>query len=278
MDELDELAARATAASQVDMPKAVDLMRRVDRIRSRRRASRTGLVVLCLGVLVGLGTVAVSTLGEQDQQVVASGDEIGDGSTAKLGPLATVQESDGPDGALMSGSLRVEDACVFVDAQGNEMLLVWPSDRTGWDAEQDLVLFEAAVGSSMVLRDGDQVTLGGHGTSLTERGQTAAEFLGSVKWASEPETECVTESHWFVDDLVSPDGGETALVVVPEMRGLHGDEASIRLESVGLGVEVVDAGEDHESPPGQVVATDPVAGAQVVPGTTIRVTVVADVD
>ena len=55
------------------------------------------------------------------------------------------------------------------------------------------------------LQDGDEMTFAGGGTGIKEGGASAEEFLASIAWVSEPSPECVTDTRWFIGDLVATD-------------------------------------------------------------------------
>ena len=108
--------------------------------------------------------------------------------------------------------LVIGDGCVILDERGDDALLVWPSDRTSWNAETGDVTFESTSGEIVELVDGDTVSFGGGGTSEQEGGLPPDEFLASIDWVSEPAISCVTDTRWFVGDYVEPsaDGGADA--------------------------------------------------------------------
>ena len=119
------------------------------------------------------------------------------------GPLAVVSGAAGGDLALIAGTVRIADGCVLLNEQGADVLLVWPSESTLWNAETKVVSFETFDGGIVQLRDGDTVSLGGGGSSFEEGGQSAEEFLASVDWVAKPDASCVTDTRWFVNDVIS---------------------------------------------------------------------------
>jgi len=118
------------------------------------------------------------------------------------GPLAVVSGGEGSDDALIFGTIHVGDGCVLLNEQGDDVLLVWPSDKTSWNPATEVVSFDTRRGTTLELHEGDTVSLGGGGTSVAEGGLSAAEFLASVDWVSEPDPSCVPEIRWFVGDVI----------------------------------------------------------------------------
>lgn len=118
------------------------------------------------------------------------------------GPLAVVPGSEAGDGALIRGSLQIDDRCLVLDAQGEDVLLVWPADRTAWDAEERTVTFVRTNGQAAILQAGDQVSFGGGGSSRGEDGLDADEFMTGIDWIAEPDRDCVVDARWFVYELI----------------------------------------------------------------------------
>lgn len=113
-----------------------------------------------------------------------------------------VPPSDAGDGALIEGVLRVTEDCVLLDERGNDVLLVWPADRVGWDAEPETVTFESTRGDVVTLGDGDRVAFGGGGSSQLEGGESGEQFVEAVEWVSRPNADCLVDTRWFVYDIV----------------------------------------------------------------------------
>jgi hypothetical protein len=72
-----------------------------------------------------------------------------DASDAKWGPLAVVPPQDGADTARTEGTLRITDTCVFLDGPSGPELLVWPADRTTWNAQTRAITFANFDGSTV---------------------------------------------------------------------------------------------------------------------------------
>src|SRR5688500_5692101 len=70
------------------------------------------------------------------------------------GPLAVERGATTRDAAI-SGRLRVTDDCVLLVAEpASEILLLWPAERTSWDAPGSTITFVNTDGTSIDLRDG----------------------------------------------------------------------------------------------------------------------------
>lgn len=150
------------------------------------------------GALLAAALLLTACGGAGDEPAVStsrSGDE-------PWGPLAVVPPSDAGDGALIEGVLQVTEECVLLDERGNDVLLVWPADRVGWDAGAETVTFESTRGEVVTLGDGDRVAFGGGGSSLGEGGQSGEQFVEGVEWVSQPDAGCVVDTRWFVYDIL----------------------------------------------------------------------------
>lgn len=123
------------------------------------------------------------------------------GSADKWGPLAVIAPQDGADTARTEGTLRITDACVFLNTPGGPRLLVWPADRTTWDAQTRTITFANFDGSTMSAGDGTPVVLGGSGDSNDESGTTTEAWLARTRWVAPPAASCPVESRWWVGAL-----------------------------------------------------------------------------
>jgi hypothetical protein len=97
---------------------------------------------------------------------------------------------------------------VLLDEQGDDVLLVWPQNRTIWTPEGATVSFLLGEGQWVTFTDGDRVTFGGGGSSVNEGGLAADDWVASIVWVAEPDPACVTDTRWFVGavvDLPEPD-------------------------------------------------------------------------
>ena len=119
------------------------------------------------------------------------------------GPLAVVEAQGGGD-ALIHGTIRISGDCVVLDEQGDEVLLVWPADRTRWDASSQSITFENRDGTRDTFSDGDLVVMGGGGSSLGEGGTSSEEWVSSIDWTVRPSDACLRDVRWFVAQVDIP--------------------------------------------------------------------------
>ena len=117
------------------------------------------------------------------------------------GPLAVVPPQDGADTARSEGTLRITDSCVFVERAGERVLLIWPADRTAWDAHGRTITFVNFDGTMVGAGDGTPVVLGGGGDSNDESGSTTQAWLARTEWVAPPAASCPLESRWWVGEL-----------------------------------------------------------------------------
>ncbi len=117
------------------------------------------------------------------------------------GPLAVVPPQDGADTARTEGTLRITDTCVFLDGPGGPVLLVWPADRTSWNAQARTIAFSNFDGSTVSAGDGTPVVLGGSGGSNDEDGTTSEAWLARTPWVARPADSCPLGSRWWVGAL-----------------------------------------------------------------------------
>ncbi len=120
----------------------------------------------------------------------------------KWGPLAIITGERSGDEALIGGTLDVTENCLLLDERGEPALLVWPARGTEWNPASGTVIFTNADGSAAELSAGDAVSFSGGGSSFGEGGASSLEFVASVEWVAEPHPDCVTDTRWFVGDLV----------------------------------------------------------------------------
>lgn len=132
----------------------------------------------------------------------APGDDITvQAAGEEWGPLAVVAGSGSGGEALAHGTLQVTDHCVLLDESGEDVLLLWPADRTSWDPDTRTVTFEKDDGEAVPVGDGDEVRLGRGGSSIDEGGPSDEEFLAAVEWESEPAESCLTDARWGVNSV-----------------------------------------------------------------------------
>ena len=116
------------------------------------------------------------------------------------GPLA-VTDPDGGMDALMVAELVVDKGCVLVSEEGEEVLVIWPKNQTGWDPAAETVLFERSDGTILELRDGDLLELGGGGDNIYEAGASRESLVESTDWVSPPDDSCLRDIVWSISDV-----------------------------------------------------------------------------
>lgn len=118
------------------------------------------------------------------------------------GPLAVIPPQDGTDLARNEGTLRITDACVYLEDPGGDLwLLTWPADRTTWSEESRSITFEnfaAFDGTIVTVGDGDPVVLGGGGSSEAESGISGEEWVRRVDWVAPPAPSCSLDRRFHV--------------------------------------------------------------------------------
>jgi heat shock protein HslJ len=117
------------------------------------------------------------------------------------GPLAVIPPQDGADTARTEGTLRITDTCVFLEERGGAVLLLWPADRTTWDAEQRTITFANFDGTTATVADGQPVVLGGGGGSSAESGVTSGAWVAGMTWVAPPVDGCPLDPYWGVGDV-----------------------------------------------------------------------------
>lgn len=120
------------------------------------------------------------------------------------GPLAVGTWGTGAE-ALVSGTLRITDTCVYLEAAGSrDAIIVWNADRTTWLAEQQAIEYRSPDGATVVLADGDEVAFGGGGDSTAESGIDGDAWIAATTWVARPDRSCPIEVRWFVNEYVVP--------------------------------------------------------------------------
>lgn len=181
--------SRASAASKGTIRPAKKRLRNRSTASPRRERARLPLAGAGIGLAVLVAWFAYSTWGPR-------------AASTEWGPLAVSQQPLGGDTALTSGTLRISDQCVFLEADGNATLLVWPREGTTWDASTRTIQFQNREGEFVDLRDGQRVSLGGSGTILEEAPSGEAtswgQWVSSIEWEAEPSPTCTADASWAV--------------------------------------------------------------------------------
>lgn len=131
-----------------------------------------------------------------------NGAESAEVRDSEWGPLAVVESAGAGDDALIKGTVKITDACVFIYDGGKRTLLIWPDSRVDWLSSQNAIEFLDGSDDRVILEDQDLATFAGGGSSASEGGTTRDEFLQSTDWLAQPPSECVVDSRWFIADLV----------------------------------------------------------------------------
>lgn len=81
------------------------------------------------------------------------------------------------------------------------MLLIWPANRTAWNAAERTITFEDLDGSNVTVEDGTAVALGGGGGSSAESGVRPEVWLERMTWVARPAATCPLDPYWGVGDV-----------------------------------------------------------------------------
>jgi hypothetical protein len=183
----------------------VDAQRAGYRGRAGHAFAVLGTGVLIMGVAAGCASPAPSEVARATPTPVITSPSASPSALASApgewGPLAVIPPQDGSDTARTEGRLRITDTCVFLDEQGERVLLLWPSDRTRWNAAERTVTFANVGGTPVVVADGTAVVLGGGGDSSEEGGITPGAWLEGMTWVARPADGCPIGSWWGVGEL-----------------------------------------------------------------------------
>lgn len=116
------------------------------------------------------------------------------------GPVAAFQSPLQMD-ARNEGVLRITDQCTFLERGGERSLLAWPAERTRWNAGAASISFRTRSGNEVTVRDGDEIVLGGGGSSRAEGGGTGAEWASRLTWVSPPDASCLVDFRWEISEV-----------------------------------------------------------------------------
>jgi hypothetical protein len=192
--ELRERLRESAHSLSVPAPRVEHIVRR-GRQRSISAALTVGMVSVLLGGALAWAVVSLFPLGRSITGVTG-GDEVERSNV--WGPLAVVPAPAGFGEALIQGTLQVTEECVFLDEQGENVILVWPADRTTWNAETRTITFENLDGETVTLGAGDEVGMSGGGSAVNEDGVPNEEWAAGIDWVSPPAASCLTDTRWFV--------------------------------------------------------------------------------
>lgn len=151
------------------------------------RTPRTRLTVLAISALVvaACGSGAPTASPEPGVQ---------------WGPVAAFRSPAQMD-ARNEGVLRITDRCTFLERGGDREFLAWPAERTRWNPDAASIAFRTRSGDEVTVRDGDQVVLGGGGSSRAEGGDTGAEWAAGLVWVAPPDPTCLVDLRWEVSEV-----------------------------------------------------------------------------
>lgn len=146
-------------------------------------------MAVCVAVaLTGCGTA---------EQTSEPGNTEQDNGRSAWGPLAVQAPQEGTMDALARGTLRIGEQCVFLQTPAGKSLVVWPADRTTWDGDSAVVVFEDADAGTVRLADGDRAA----STGGFDQGGTPSEEWLPVDWVSPPAQTCETNVRWILGGI-----------------------------------------------------------------------------
>jgi hypothetical protein len=125
--------------------------------------------------------------------LIAVGCAVGDPANADWGPLAVISPQGGGGEARTEGTLSLEGDCLRLERPGDPTTLVWPADRTSWDADSRTVHFDTSDGETVTIGDGDYIVMSGGSTG-------EGEWASRIDWVAPPADECLADEGWFITD------------------------------------------------------------------------------
>lgn len=182
------------------------------------------------------GMAALTLAGLLFSACAAGGDQPAAQRSDEWGPLAVAEPSGGVMEALTGGTLRLAEDCAFLDTGDEDMLLVWPADRTTWNPDGRTVTLEDFNGDRGTGGDGDAIRVGGGGSTVDEGAAPGDEWVERIDWVSAPDESCPTDSRWIVGEGLRE---VTAQGTPAPEQG----ELSVEPSSGPVGTEVVVVGE-----------------------------------
>ena len=122
-------------------------------------------------------------------------------ATAELstwGPLAVRRGEGSPAEARIEGDLIVGSRCVFLDTGGDRFLLIWPEEKTAWDADAHEVIFGEPSSGRLRLGNGHHVAFSGGGWALGDQDSPppGEALLAPI------DPSCSAGQGWFIGDLI----------------------------------------------------------------------------
>ncbi len=170
-------------------------------VAPRPAASTTTLAAYALAsvMVVAVALAATSLWASFRQDEGGSGRGPLASASAAWGPLAIVPAPQAVAEAQTTGILRITESCALLEEpEGALALLIWPANRTTWVVEEGAIRFTNLDNSTVTLRDGERVSLGGGGSSLAEGGIPGDEFVRQTEWVSPPSPSCPNDVRWSV--------------------------------------------------------------------------------
>jgi len=100
---------------------------------------------------------------------------------------------------LATGAIRITEDCVTLSVGDASFLIVWPSDRTSWNASRRSVIF-ANRDAFVEVVDGQRVGLGGGGTDGRAH-RFGAGWVEATQWINKPHSTCPTDDPYWVNEV-----------------------------------------------------------------------------
>ena len=123
------------------------------------------------------------------------------GPSESWGPLAVMTTDIGMQ-ARSEGTLVLTDRCSFLERDGEQQLLAWPTPQTTWLTASSGVSFTRSTGEVVELHAGQHVVLGGGGSSMTEDGLSGSQWAARISWVASPDPSCLVDDRWSVSDVL----------------------------------------------------------------------------
>lgn len=121
-------------------------------------------------------------------------------AAVEWGPVAAFRSPQQME-ARNEGALRITDRCTFLERGDGREFLAWPAERTRWNPGEASITFRTRSGREVTIRDGDEIVLGGGGSSRAEDGDTGLEWAARHFWVSPPDPACLLDVRWEVSEV-----------------------------------------------------------------------------